>query len=105
MDYIGKWFIKEMDMWDSDYVNMEVDGYIDIWDECSGDFQFGLMKGELRYKVRKNNNEEILEFRFNAVDECDPLIGDGWMKLIENERVEGQFSFDNGDTSGFIAEY
>jgi hypothetical protein len=63
-----------------------------------------LVKGDIKYKIRKTNNEESLEFRFTAVDECDPVTGEGWMKIIKNGVVEGEFSFDNGDISGFTAE-
>lgn len=78
MKFMGKLFIKEMDMWDSDYTNMEVEWYIDIGDDCWWDFQFGLVKGDIRYKIRKINNEGIIGFRFNAVDEFDPVTGNGW---------------------------
>lgn len=104
MNFLNKWLIKEMDMWDSDYINMEVDGYIEIYNECNGNFQFGLVKGDIIYKINKVNNKEILKFKFTAVDECDPVTGTGWMEIVENGVAEGEFSFDNGDISGFVAE-
>ena len=30
MDYLGIWHIYEMEMWDADYFNMEVQAYITI---------------------------------------------------------------------------
>jgi len=104
MIFLDKWFIKEMDMWDKDYINMEVDGYIEIYDECNGNFQFGLVKGDIIYKINKFKNKEILKFKFTAVDELDPVAGTGWLKIIKDGVVEGEFSFHNGDTSAFVAE-
>jgi len=102
MNFLYKWFIKQMDMWDIDYINMEVDGYIEVYDECNGNFQFGLVKGDIIYKIYKVNNKEVL--KFTAIDEFDLVTGTGWMEIIENGVVEGEFSFDNGDTSGLVAE-
>lgn len=104
MNFLGKWFIKEMDMWDSNYINMEVDGYIEFYNECRGNFQFGLVKGDIIYKIQKVNNKETLKFKFTAVDEFDPVSGQGWLKIMESGVVEGEFSFDNGDISGFRVE-
>ena len=45
MKFDGVWHIKEMENWDEDYFNMEVQAYIEIDERGSGDFQFGLVTG------------------------------------------------------------
>ena len=50
MQYSGKWRITEMEMWDRDYFDMEVEAYIQINANGSGEFQFGLVCGQIRGK-------------------------------------------------------
>jgi len=45
MQYSGKWRIAEMELWDTDYLDMEVEAYIEIEPTGSGEFQFGLVSG------------------------------------------------------------
>ena len=45
MKYEGIWHIIEMDMWDEDYCNMEVQAFIRVGSNGIGDFQFGLVSG------------------------------------------------------------
>ncbi|MGA1826569.1 MAG: hypothetical protein ACMUIP_18095 [bacterium] len=51
MDFIGTWHIYEMEQWDEDYFNMEVQAYIDISSNNRGNFQFGLVSGEIDGKI------------------------------------------------------
>lgn len=41
----GYWHIQEMEAWDEDYFNMEVQAYFQINANSLGDFQFGLVSG------------------------------------------------------------
>jgi hypothetical protein len=43
--FTGTWHIYEMELWDEDYFNMEVQAYIRIDPNNLGDFQFGLVSG------------------------------------------------------------
>jgi hypothetical protein len=47
MKFEGIWHITEMENWDEDYFNMEVQAYIEIDERGSGDFQFGLVTGAI----------------------------------------------------------
>ena len=47
MQYSGKWRIAEMELWDTDYLDMEVEAYIEIDQTGSGEFQFGLESGQI----------------------------------------------------------
>ena len=40
--FAGKWRIVEMEVWDQDYVDMEIPGYFRIGSDRTGQFQFGL---------------------------------------------------------------
>ncbi len=47
MKFEGTWHIPEMEIWDEDYFNMEVQAYIEVNDKRLGNFQFGLVSGYL----------------------------------------------------------
>jgi hypothetical protein len=43
MKFAGLWHITEMDNWDEDYFNMEVQAYVEITDRGAGNvWRFGL---------------------------------------------------------------
>ena len=81
MNFIGTWDIYEMEMWDEDYFNMEVQAYIKIVSNNKGNFQFGLVTGEIDGEVVSYANEKRFEFAWEGNDECDPAIGSGWVRI------------------------
>ena len=103
MKYEGVWHILEMEQWDEDYFNMEVQAYVRIGSNGIGDFQFGLVSGELDGEVIKSGNLERFEFTWNGQDENDPAFGSGWLKLSGIDKAKGRFKFHLGDSSGFLA--
>ncbi|WP_293352530.1 MULTISPECIES: hypothetical protein [unclassified Microcoleus] len=104
MQYQGKWRITEMDEWDSDYLDMEVEAYIEIDSKGSGEFQFGLVFGQIDGEVVKNRGDERLEFTWEGNDESDTTFGSGWLKLNDKDSIEGRIKIHQGDSSGLVAE-
>ena len=102
-DFVGIWHIYEMEMWDEDYFNMEVQAYIEIKSNNRGDFQFGLVSGEIGGKVVDYPVEKRFEFTFEGCDEYDPVSGSGWIKIKEKDVIEGEFRFHLADESTFLA--
>jgi len=43
----GQWRIVEMEVWDREYIDMEVTGYFTFHKNGSEHFQFGLVQGEM----------------------------------------------------------
>jgi hypothetical protein len=103
LKYEGVWHILEMDLWDEDYVNMEVQAYIHIGSNGIGDFQFGLVSGGLDGEVVKSGSLERFEFTWEGQDENDPAFGSGWLKLSGIDKAKGRIKFHLGDSSGFLA--
>ena len=103
MKYEGIWHIVEMEQWDEDYFNMEVQAYIRIGSNGIGDFQFGLVSGGLDGEIVKSSNLERFEFTWEGQDENDPAFGSGWLKLSGNEKARGRIKFHLGDSSEFLA--
>jgi hypothetical protein len=102
MEYSGKWRITEMEMWDSDYLDMEVEAYIKIDPNGSGEFQFGLVSGQIDGEVAKNG--ERFEFTWDGSDECDPASGSGWLKVADKNLLNGRIKFHEGDSSDLVAK-
>ena len=101
--FIGKWFIIEMEAWDQDYVNMEVPGHFTFNKDGTGQFQFGLVQGEMDCRVESKNGKERIEFSWEGQEEMDSASGRGWA-LIENEELRGRIFIHLGDDSAFRAK-
>ena len=103
-EFVGTWHIYEMEAWDEDYFNMEVQAYIEIDSRKPGDFQFGLVSGQIDGKVVEHADGKRFEFTWDGNDECDPANGSGWITLKDAETIEGEFRFHHGDDSLFWAK-
>jgi hypothetical protein len=101
--YQGTWHIYEMEMWDEDYFNMEVQAYIEIKPNNLGSFQFGLVNGQIDGKVVEYDGETRFEFTWDGQGEYDPIQGSGWLKHISADTIEGEFRMHLGDDSTFKA--
>lgn len=97
---IGTWHIYEMEQWDEDYFNMEVQAFFELKENGMGDFQFGLVSASLDGKMCG----ERFEFNFEGFDECDETSGSGWITLKDKNTIEGEFRFFQGDDSTFLAK-
>jgi len=103
-DFIGIWRITKMSEWDNDYVNEEVKAFIRIEKSGMGEFHFGLVQGSMSGDFKKNIEGMIFDFTWEGSDECDSANGDGWMKINDDGKAEGEIRFHLGDTSKFWAK-
>jgi hypothetical protein len=103
MKYEGIWHIIQMDMWDEDYFNMEVQAFIQVGSNGLGHFQFGLVSGDMDGEVVNVGNLERFDFTWEGNDENDPASGSGWLKLSETAKLKGSIKFHHGDSSEFVA--
>lgn len=97
MSFSGTWHIYEMEMWDEDYFNMEVQACIHINENGGGDFQFGLVSCGLHGKIANYVGQERFEFTFSGSDECEHTNGSGWIVLKDKDKIEGEFKFHLGE--------
>ena len=100
----GFWHIYEMETWDEDYFNMEVQAFIRIEPGGLGEFQFGLVSGQIDGEVIKDTAGERFEFTWDGYDELDPMSGGGWFRLKGANKIEGRIKIHLGDSSDFMAE-
>ena len=103
MEFKGRWHIYEMEVWDEDYFNEEVQAYIHIDSDGTGEFQFGYVFAEIDGKVVKYPDGERFEFSWSGSDENDPINGSGWIKIKNADTIEGEFRIHFSDDSTFLA--
>jgi hypothetical protein len=100
--FLGTWSIIEMEAWDQEYVNMEVPGHFTIKKDSTGNFQFGLVQGEMDCRVETGDRGLRIEFSWEGQDEMDPASGRGWA-VIENGELSGRIFIHMGEDSAFRA--
>lgn len=104
MEIVGLWHITEMELWDEDYFNMEVQAFIQVKENHLGYFQFGLVSGQLDGEIEKVGDEERFYFTWDGADEMDPASGNGWLRLANRNKIEGNIKTHLGDSSLFWAK-
>jgi hypothetical protein len=77
---------------------MVTPGYFSFDKDRLGYFQFGVVEGQIDYRVEKIGDVEILEFSWEGQDENDSALGRGWA-VINGDSLEGRFYFHLGDDS------
>ena len=103
-EFTGTWHIYEMETWDKGYFNREVQAYITIKKNKIGEFQFGLVSGQMDGEIINSKEGKKFEFTWEGIDECDPVSGSGWLRIKDKELLEGEFRFHLGDRSNFSAK-
>ena len=92
---IGKWRIIEMELWDSDYLDMVEPDYIQFQANELGEFKFGCVISGLDCTLFA----AAADFTWQGSDEMDPVSGDGWAELDDDGTINGEISFHLGDES------
>ena len=82
---------------------MEVQAYIEIRKGDLGDFQFGLIRGYLGGYWEQEEGKERFVFTWEGQDEMDPTSGMEWLRMTDEDEIEGLIHFHMGDRSEFKA--
>jgi hypothetical protein len=90
------WHIYEMETWDEDYFNIEVQAYIEITPKNMGEFQFAVVSGSLDGYLEDINGKERFAFTWEGAAEMDEASGSGWLQLSSKDKSEGLIKF-HGD--------
>lgn len=75
---------------------MEVPGHFTFEKDDRGDFQFGLVQGEMDCRVETGDRGSRIEFSWEGQDEMDPASGRGWAG-IENGELSGRIIIHMGE--------
>lgn len=96
---IGTWHIVDMEMWDADDFNMEVQAYLRIDSDGTGDVQFGLVNGRINGNL--DASDDCFRFTWDGRDEMDPVHGSGRLHRPDDGKATGMIKFHMGDRSTF----
>ena len=100
----GRWRIVSMTEWDDDYLNEELEAFIEFGGNDLGKFQFGYVQGDVDYRTTEYDGKPAVEFSWEGGDGADgtPLTGRG-SGVLDGGEVHGMFFIHRGDESGFVA--
>ena len=101
--FMGRWRITSMSAWDNDYLNEEVEAYIEFTDKGWGEFHFGYVQGQMDCRLNMREGEPAVEWSWEGIDEMDAAQGRGWA-VMRGEELHGMVFFHGGDDSEFVAE-
>jgi hypothetical protein len=100
----GLWHIVSMSAWDEDYLNEEVQAFIEFDDKGGGSFQFGYVQGQIDHRECLRGDQPVAEFSWEGGDGADgtPLTGRGWA-ILQGDELHGMIFIHLGDDSEFRA--
>jgi hypothetical protein len=103
--FLGRWRIVSMSNWDEDYLDEEVQAFIEFDGKGGGSFQFGYVQGRIDCRTTSRDGKAAVEFSWDGGDGADgtPLTGRGWAILGDDE-LNGMIFIHDGDDSEFVAE-
>ena len=98
---LGRWRITEMELWDTDFVDMLEPAYITFEAKGGGEFVFvfGAVRGDLDCRYGPDG----VRFTWEGNDEMDPAFGAGSAKCAPDGSLTGEICFHRGDESTFKA--
>ncbi len=102
--FVGRWHIESMSTWDEEYLNEEVQAYIEFDASGGGDFQFGYVQGQMDCRLTTRGEEPAVEWSWDGGDGADgtPLTGRGWA-VLRGDELRGMIFIHQGDDSEFVA--
>ena len=96
-DFAGVWVITGMAEMGDEYwrdepeepiIRLQVSRY---GQGLHGEYVIGLSSGSIDGDLREFGGETVVVFGYDGVDEMDPTSGGGWLQLLENGTLEGEF--------------
>lgn len=96
-DFAGTWVITGMEEMADDYWEDEPEEPV-IRLQVSrgghglqGEYVIGLSSGGIDGDLREFGGETVVVFGYEGMDEMDPVSGGGWLQLLDNGTLEGEF--------------
>jgi len=103
-DILGHWRIIEMELWDQQYIDAEVNAYIRFDPNGFGEFQFAYVTGTIDYRLVERESSQAVEWSWEGNEEMNEVRGRGWAVLREDRHLHGRIFIHNGDDSQFEAK-
>jgi hypothetical protein len=103
--FTGRWRIVSMSAWEDDYLDEEVEAFLEFEDKGGGSFQFGYVQGVIDWRLTTRDGEPAVEWSWEGGDGADgtPLTGRGWA-VVKDDELHGEFFIHEGDESELLAK-
>ncbi len=101
--FTGRWRIVSMSAWEDEFLDEEVEAYIEFNDRGWGDFHFGNVQGDMDCRQTTRDGEPAVEWSWDGNAEMDTAQGRGGAKR-EGDELHGMIVIHLGDESGFVAK-
>ena len=101
--YLDHWRITEMGRWDLDFIDLIVQGFIRFDNRSIGEFQFGTVRGYLKFRAGEDEDKYRIVFGWEGFIESGPAKGTGWSEIV-SEGLRGHIYIQDGDDSWFKAK-
>jgi hypothetical protein len=101
--FTGLWHIVSMSEWEEDYLNEEVQAFIEFEPGDMGQFQFSLVSGNLDSLETQRDGKPAVEWSCEGMAEMDECSGRGWA-IVEGDELRGMIFIHGGDHSDFVAK-
>jgi hypothetical protein len=101
--FTGRWRIVSMSAWEDDFLDEEVEAYIEFNDRGWGDFHFGNVQGQMDCRQTTRDGEPTVEWSWDGNAEMDAAQGRGWA-VLRGDELHGMIFFHGGDDSEFVAK-
>ena len=100
--FTGRWRIVSMSAWEDDFLDEEVEAYIEFNDRGWGNFHFGNVQGQMDCRQTTREGEPAVEWSWDGNAEMDAAQGRG-CAVLKGEELHGMIFFHGGDDSEFVA--
>lgn len=100
--WIGRWRIIEMELWEPDDIDLLGPAQIALERGGRGRMNFIAVDLRLDHRPARRDERDGVEFTFDGSDEGDRVSGRGWA-VIDGQNLRGRIFFHQGDSSGFVA--
>jgi hypothetical protein len=103
--FTGRWRIGSVSDWEDEYLDEEVQAFIEFDTNGSGSFQFGYLQGQIDYRTSNREGKPAVEFSWEGGDGADgtQLTERGWA-ILEDDELHGVIFIHFGDDSEFVAK-
>jgi len=80
----GRWRIISMSAWEDEYLDEEVEAFVEFDEKGSGSFQFGYVQGRIDYRTGRRGGKPAVAFSWEGGDAVDgPRLGHPRRRRIE----------------------
>ena len=99
----GRWRITSMSAWEDDFLDEEVEAFIEFKERGWGSFRFGNVQGQMDCRQTTRDGQSAVEWSWDGNAEMDAAQGRGWAVVKGDELIGMIFFHGGGDDSEFVA--